>query len=82
MSFPSEDRHERDLAGVQPRNPSQEMEKHDKSKLMSGVPGGIVRFRAEFTANIYFNVSNVLSIKRLGPLEDGLDLFMFVCSLI
>ena len=42
MSYPPEDRHERDVVGGTARNPSQDMEKHDKSKVLSANPGGIL----------------------------------------
>ena len=40
MSYPGEDRHERDVGGSV-RNPAQDLEKHDKSKGLSSNPGGI-----------------------------------------
>lgn len=40
MSYPAEDRHERDAVGSV-RNPAQDLEKHDKSKGLSSNPGGI-----------------------------------------
>lgn len=39
MSYPNEDRHERDVVGGQSRNPSQDGEKHDKSKVLNANPG-------------------------------------------
>lgn len=39
MSYPNEDRHERDVVGGQSRNPSQDGEKHDKSKVLNASPG-------------------------------------------
>ncbi|XP_078381739.1 uncharacterized protein LOC144664466 isoform X2 [Oculina patagonica] len=39
MSYPAEDRHERDVVGGPARNPSQDVEKHDKSKVLSANPG-------------------------------------------
>lgn len=45
MSYPNEDRHERDVVGGQSRNPSQDGEKHDKSKVLNANPGGILLFR-------------------------------------
>ena len=42
MSYPAEDRHERDVVGGPARNPSQDVEKHDKSKVLSANPGGIL----------------------------------------
>lgn len=42
MSYPAEDRHERDVVGGPARNPSQDMEKHEKSKVLSANPGGIL----------------------------------------
>lgn len=44
MSYPNEDRHERDVVGGQSRNPSQDGEKHDKSKVLNANPGGILLF--------------------------------------
>lgn len=41
MSYPAEDRHERDVVSGPARNPAQEMEKHDKSKVpMTGPESG------------------------------------------
>lgn len=41
MSYPADDRHERDLVGSSSRNPSLEMEKHEKSKVpMTGPESG------------------------------------------
>lgn len=42
MSYPAEDRHERDVVGGPARNPGQDMEKHDKSKGLNSNPGGIL----------------------------------------
>ena len=41
MSYPAEDRHERDAVSGPTRNPAQDIEKHDKSKVLSANPGGI-----------------------------------------
>ena len=46
MSYPAEDRHERDVVGGPARNSSQDMEKHDKSKVLSANPGGTVFYLA------------------------------------
>jgi len=42
MSYPAEDRHERDVVGGPARNPGQDMEKHDKSKGLNSNPGSIL----------------------------------------
>ena len=42
MSYPAEDRHERDVVGGPSRNPAQDMEKHEKSKVLAANPGGIL----------------------------------------
>lgn len=39
MSYPAEDRHERDAVGGPSRNPAQDMEKHEKSKVLAANPG-------------------------------------------
>lgn len=42
MSYSAEDRHERDAVGGPARNPSQDIEKQDKSKVLITNPGGIL----------------------------------------
>ena len=53
MSYPNEDRHERDVVGGQSRNPSQDGEKHDKSKVLNANPGGILLFRPSYVVWIF-----------------------------
>ena len=57
MSYPNEDRHERDVVGGQSRNPSQDGEKHDKSKVLNANPGGILLFRPSYVVWFFLNVS-------------------------
>ena len=49
MSYPAEDRHERDAVGGPSRNPAQDMEKHEKSKVLAANPGGILLSSHSFT---------------------------------
>lgn len=53
MSYPSEDRHERDVVGGPARNPAQDMEKHDKSKVLNANPGGILLSLYSFGVILY-----------------------------
>ena len=66
MSYPAEDRHERDVVGGPARNPSQDMEKHDKSKVLSANPGGIL-FRFYSLPFIFSSFSLVIKSSSIEP---------------
>lgn len=67
MSYPAEDRHERDVVGGPARNPSQDVEKHDKSKVLNANPGGILLCFLSVTVIpiIFRSSSNPVRSKRL-----------------
>lgn len=67
MSYPSEDRHERDVVGGPARNPTQDMEKHDKSKVLTANPGGIFLFLYSLTVIlcVFDTLPSPVRLKRL-----------------
>lgn len=74
MSYPSEDRHERDVVSGPARNPTQDMEKHDKSKVLTANPGGIFLFLYSLTVIlcVFDTLPSPVRLKRLyEPFFEG-----------